>query len=218
MKTKNPMRGLLIFYFHAAFGNISLSLLGILAAMIVFLFTGNAFFFNISAIVGLLSLPLLIMSSMGAQEGRWERFQLTMPITRGALLGMQYLCLVLSLIIPVVLVLATIALSIPLGQGEIFEDSLMTGITAVLPTFSMPFLLAGFLFPMVTTRFGKDKETGLVTFAQFGAIGIVLVAPWVSEWLGVSFYMMGLGILAVSILIFIFSYFISRVTYRKFDF
>ena len=218
MKTKKPMRGLLIFYFHAAFGNTFLSLLAIFAAMVVFLFTGNAFFFNIAALVGLLSLPLLVMSSMGAQEGRWERFQLTMPITRGALLGMQYLCLVLSLVIPIALLLATIALSIPLGQGEIFDNSFMEGVTETLPVFAMPFLIAGLLFPMVTTRFGKDKETGLVTFAQFGAIGIVLTAPWVSERLGIAFHMMGVGVLLVSIAIFICSYFISRVTYRKFDF
>jgi len=216
MKTKHPMRGLLTFSFHASLGNASLALLSSIVLLIVFLATGGVFFFNMLVIVSLLMVPMLVISSMGDKDGKWERFQLTMPIKRGDLLGMQYLSVVVSLLIPIALVIGAIGIG-PLLHEAPF-DSAVSGILATLPALGMPFLMSGLFFPLATTKIGKGKETGLLTTCQFIAIAVILLAPWASERLSISFYMVGALIAAVSALVFLISYFIARVTYAKLDF
>ena len=218
MKTNHPMRGLLIFSFHAASGNASLVLLASIALAVIYLITGNQFFFSMMPLVGLLMFPMMVIASLASKDGKWERFQLTMPIRRGGLLGMQYLSVLGALIIAIALVVVTIALSIFLGNGALHGHDFVTGLRNIMLVLAMPFLMSGLCFPLASTRFGQDKGPAILTFCQFVAIGIILVAPWTSEQLGVSLHMIGALFLAASALLFIISYFITRMLYAKMDF
>jgi len=218
MKQNHPMRGLLIFSLHAAGGNASFTLLASLALVVIYLITGNLFFSNMLAIIALVTVPMLVMWSLGSKDGQWERFQLTMPISRGGLLGVQYLSVLVSLIIPIVLVIATTGLGIVLGHGEAHDHDFVTGLLNALLVLAMPFLMCGLCFPIASSKIGKGREASVLTICQFVVIGILLIAPWASERLGVSLHMLGALFLAASVLLFIISYFITRKLYAKMDF
>jgi len=154
---------------------------------------------------------------MGDKDGKWERFQLTMPITRSDLLRMQYLGMTIAVIISVALVVVTIGAGVFL-QGEIFEDSFMTGIFMTLPSIALPFLMSGISLPLASSKIGRGREGGVLTLCQFAAIGIMLTTPWLVERFGVSLNVFGVLLVAASVLIFIISYFITRVMYARMDF
>ena len=213
MKKNHPMRGLLVFAFHAASGNASFALLGSIALAAAYLVTGNFIFFSFFLLIAALTFPVLVVASLGSKDGKWERFQLTMPISRNGLLGIQYLSVLVSLIIPVVLVVVMVGLRVFLGRGDF-----VTGLLDALLPLAMPFLMSSLVFPIACTKIGQGKESGVLTTCQFIAIGILLGAPWVSERIGVSLHMMGALFLAASVLLFIISYFITRMFYAKMDF
>ena len=217
MKTRKPMRGLLTFSFHSASSTASLTLMGCLALMAVFLVTGNLMFFTFLVMAGFLIMPMYVMMSMGDKEGRWERFQLTFPVTRSNLLKMQYLSVALSLIIPTLLVLASIGLG-TLLHPEHPDLGLTIGHLSLLLFLGMPFLMSGLFFILSMTKIGRGKEAGLISVLQMVAIGVVLGTPWLTERFEVSNEVVSVVIFAVAVLVFILSYFITRVLNNKMDY
>jgi len=218
MKTKNPMRGLLTFTIHAASGNASLVLLACLVLAVAFLVIGHAFFLNMFALAALVIFPMMVIASMGDKSGKWERFQLTLPIRRRNLLAVQYITVLFTAILGVILVVVTIGVGYVLGESVLFDDGIVALIAGMAPTLGMPFFMAGMFFMLASSKIGKGREAGLVSVCQFAAIGIILLAPWVGDRFDLSFHTLAIGILAVSALIFIVSYFITRVLYAKMDF
>ena len=214
MKRKNPMKGLLICSFHATSGNTAIVLFVALVLAVIFLIVDNVFFFGMLTLCALIIFPMLVMGALGA--GNWERFQLTMPIRRHDLLVMQYLSMVICAIIGVILVAITIGVSYALGVNSIFDDSIL--IIQTGSALGMPFLMAGVVFPLASSKLGKERAVGILTMSQFVAIGITMLAPWVGERSGLSFQMVALLIVAVSMLMFIVSYFVTRAQYAKLDF
>ena|GEM_PF-1498640 len=229
MKTKSPMRGMLTFALFSASGNALYLLLGCAAAAIAFLITSNVLpeglqvlLFNFAALFGLLSFPLLVITSLGDKDGAWERFQLTMPIKRSDLLRVQYLAAMVAVVIGVALVVTTIFLSDLFGMTIFAEQMEMdnnftAGIFTMLPTLAMPFLMSGLFFPLATTKLGKGKEAAIMNICQFFALAVMILAPFVANGFGLNFNTFGTAILAVSVVVFIVSYFISRRTYSKLD-
>jgi len=218
MKTKNPMRGLLTFSFYAASGNASLVLLVGLVLAVAFLVIGHAFFLNMLALAALVIFPMMVMASMGDKSGKWERFQLTLPIRRRNLLAVQYITVLLTAILGVILVVATIGVGYVLGESVLLDDGVDALIMGIVPILGMPFFMAGMFFLLASSKIGRGREAGLVSVCQFAAIGIILLAPWAGDRFGISFQTLAIGILAVSALVFIVSYFITRVLYAKMDF
>jgi len=217
MKTRKPMRGLLIFSFHSASSTVSLTLMGCLALMAVFLVTGNLMFYTFLLMAGFLIMPTYVMMSMGDKEGRWERFQITFPVTRSNLLKVQYLSVALSLIIPTLLVVASIGLG-ALLHPEHPDLGITIGHLSLLLFLGMPFLMSGLFFVLSMTKIGRGKETGLLSVLQIVAIGVVVVTPWLNERFDISNEVVSVVIFAVAVLFFIISYFITRVLNNKMDY
>ncbi|MCL2843561.1 MAG: ABC-2 transporter permease, partial [Oscillospiraceae bacterium] len=200
MKTKKPMKGLLIYSIHATSGNTSIVLFVALALAVVFLISGNAFFLNMLTLCALIIFPMLVMGALGA--GNWERFQLTMPIRRNTLIAVQYLSMVICAIIGVVLVAVTLGVGHALGVGEMFDNGIAEIVISIGPVLGMPFLMVGMVFPLASSKWGKERAVGILTISQFVAIGVTMLAPWAGERLGLSLQMIAILVVAISMLIF----------------
>jgi len=216
MKQTNPMKGLLIFSFHAARGNVALLFLICIILGGVFLATGWLFFFNMLVIYSMALFPMLVIMSMG-QNDKWERFQLTMPIGRSTLLGMQYLSVILATILPTLLVLVFTGLGVLL-QGGAFDGGFGAAMLGIAPSFAMPFFIAGTSLPIASSKIGRGRESLVLNVSFFAAIGLMMFAPQIADWFGVTFGVLAFWIAAISVALFVVSYPITRVIYARLDF
>jgi len=216
MKRKQ-MKGLLIFCFHAASGNVSLLLMGLLALSVIFLATGIAFFLNIFLIYAVTLFPMMVVTSMASNAGKWEQFQLTMPIRRHHLIQMQYTGLLFAIFVSAVFVIGITGLGVILRE-VVFEEGFVSALIGFIPSMSVPFLMMGVLFPLASSKIGKGRESGLMTICMLGAIGLTILLPQMEDWLGMSFNMVAVLFAAVSVCVFIVSYPITRALYGKMDF
>jgi len=216
MKRK-PMKGLLIFCFHAASGNVSLLLLGMLALAVVFSVTGSVFFLNVFLIYAVTIFPMMVITSMASNAGKWEQFQLTMPITRRNLLQMQYLGVLSAIFVSAVFVAGITGLATILHE-IVFEEGFVSAMIGLIPTLSIPFLMVGVLFPLAVSKIGKERQGGLSTLCMLGAIGLVMLLPQVESWSGLSSNAIAILFATVSVFIFIVSYPITRALYARIDF
>jgi len=216
MRTKSPMKGLLRYSAYAASGNASITLFAAVALAVVFLATGNQFFFNMLVLCALIIFPMIVIGVMGM--GNWERFQLTMPVRRDTLLTMQYLSIILCAFIGVALVAITAGAGYALGISGLFDDGMMELTLNTVPALGMPFLMAGVVFPLASTKRGQEMATGILTTSQFITIGVVMLTPWAASRFDVSLQVIGLWVVAMSMVAFVGSYFVTRMLYAKLDF
>ena len=217
MKPKNPMKGLLTFGFHAASGNVSVLLLGLLALSLAFLVTGVVFFLNIFLIYAVTLFPMSVVMSMGDKDGKWERFQLTLPVRRRHLLQMQYLVLLLAILVSAIFVVGIVGLGTILHEA-VFEMEFVPAMVNQIPALSLPFLMMGVFFPLGSSKVGRGRESSILTMCMLGSIGILMFMPQIENWLGLSFHIIAAVFAGVSVLVFGISYFITRAMYVNMDF
>ena len=210
------MKGLLIFSFYAASGNVALLFLICLIFGGVFLVTGWVFLYNMLVIYSLALFPMLVIMSMG-QNDKWERFQLTMPIGRGTLLQMQYISVILATIVPTLLVTAVTGLGVLL-QGAVFGAGFGAAMIHTVPALAMPFFIAGSSLPLASSKLGRGRESLVLNVSFFAAIGLMMFAPQIADRFALSFGQLAVWIVAVSMFLFIVSYPITRMFYAKIDF
>jgi len=219
MRTNNPLKGLLKFLFYSASGNFLVIFPICILLSAIFLITGNSFFFMMLVITAMLTLPMMIITNMAAKDGKWERYQLTMPITRTHLLKMQYYGVLLISLIAALLVIATIGISIALTPNQyLFEYGFARAIIDSLFSLGMPLLMTGLTFPLATSKIGEERESSMLTISMFFTLGINILLPHIGNWVGLSTDMISVVAFAVSVLIFIISFFITRVLYNIKDF
>ena len=219
MNTKNPMRGLLSYMFQAASGNLLLTLLTSLALAAALLLTGIAFFHSFFVMAAIAGAPYIIMASMGGKKShKWERFQISMPIRRSDLVNALYLCIFAASLVGIPLVVIVTSLYYVLHES-IFEHTLTTVlIDSSALFFSLPLLMAGLLFPLACTKAGENRGEALFTLCLLPAVANSLFMPMLAERLGFPKYTLALLPLAVALLVFVVSYFITRRIYAKLDF
>ena len=216
MKRKYPMKGLLIFSFYAASGNVALLFLVCLLFGGIFLVTAWEFLFSMLVIYSMALFPMLVIMSMG-QNDKWERFQLTMPIGRSTLLRMQYISVVLATIVPTLLVTAVTGLGV-LFQGDVLGAGFVMAMRNIAPTLAMPFFIAGTSLPLAASKIGRGRESLVLNVSFFAAIGIMMFAPQIADRVDLSLGMLGVWIAVVSIGLFIVSYPVTQRFYARLDF
>jgi len=218
MKPKHPIKGLLFCSFYTASGSLTLLLLALLVLSGAFVVTGAAFFFNISVIYATTVLPMQMIIGMASNDGKWERFQLSMPIRRSDLIRVHYISLVLvGTIVPLVFITALTGVGVVLHES-IFDQGFASAMIGSVPAFGMPFLVSGLCFPLASSKLGKGREGAILSICFFFAIGIMMIVPQMQYWFNLSFNMIAILIAAISVLIFLVSYPITRAMYQKMDF
>ena len=217
MKTANPIKGLVQFYFYAQSGNI----LGILAVSLVLsalaVITGIQLIYNVSIMIAIGGAPYLVVMGMGSKEySKWERFRVAMPIKRGELAGTQYLAILLASLVglPIAALVAVLTYTIH-GVGTTMAMS----VANVLPILAMPLMFAGFVFPFCSTKFGENKQELVVSICLAASVALItILMPRLGNFAELIDSAVAIATLVFAIVVFVVSYCIQRTMYAKKDF
>ena len=219
MKRPNPTKGLLIYAFHSASGNLAVAFLLSIALAAASLITANTIVSSIFESVAILGPAHLILMSMSGKAGyRWERFQITMPVRRIDLVKALYLQVLLSVVVALPLVIAVAALSSAL-YGNLSGFNVLARFGNIARVLAMPLVTAGLLFPLACTKIGEERQEALFV----GCTLVSTVFPQLLVWmvvaiLGLSADIVPLLILMSVALIFAVSYTVTKQIYAKHDF
>ena len=217
MKNRSPIRGVLVYSYYASGTAVGISLLVSLVVAISFLLSGVDWGFQILVFLVTLNLPMSAMVGMAGKQGKWERFQLTMPIKRSQLLGMQYLTMLILFAIAVAILIAVIGASIAL-HDDVFYGSLVDALVGTAHTFGLPLLMTGLVFPLSATKPFKDNESVLLMVCMGVSMAINVAVPNIAYRVGLPVDIIPTVFLALTAAIFVVSYFISKAQYARSDF
>jgi len=212
MRTTNPIRGLLIYSFHAVSGNLAIALAVSLVLAAVLLVTGDYAYFILLGMAAMLAPPVLVFMNM-SDISKWERFQIAMPVTRSDLVSAQYLEIFFSSLvgIPFIVIIAAIAAFV--HEGIFYEFTIIDAISVFSTFWVMPFLIAGISFPLICTKIGEKRESAIVIISVIAASSLTSVMS-----IGLSTDYVTLITIVISLIIFVVSYFITRKLYAIRDF
>jgi len=219
MRTKNPIKGLLIFTFFSVSKSLSTNLVICLLLAGGFLISGQVALYGMFTFIATLGICMSVIMGLASKEGKWERFQLTMPVSRSGLLLMQYMSVLLVAILGAFMLAIVIAIgTFMLTHDVMFNDGLVRALMDASYLPGMPLLMTGVCFPLASTKFGKDRGGSILTISMLVSAGIMVLVPQAGYRLGLPIDIISALVLAVSVAVFVVSYFITKAMYAKSDF
>jgi len=216
MKINSAIKGLMLYSFHSASGNITFMLTISLLPACIFLVTGAFSFFVIFAGIALIAVPCsLIMSAHKDSTSKWNRFQLTMPVKRKDVIAAKYLSHLLLLLVGIGLVGIFTAISIALHEN-LFFGIRQAGID-YFPVFIGIALLAGGLFYPLVYTVGENKEEALSAVCIAGAGGIFVLISWILNMTNLTQNNIALLCITITMVLLVCSYMTARNIYANKD-
>ena len=216
MKTRKPLLGLLAYSFNSVIGSLMIVvlyalLLGVLAEITEAYFVAQLFLLNAVSAVPY----IVIQKSEGTPK--WESYLLAMPIKRKDLATILYLNVFIASLFAIPI------MGLVWGAGFVFDGTVMEvfldgGFTTVALAYGSVLLLATLLYPIASTEFGNRNVQVIFFGCIFISIGISLGIFFGGRWLGLSDVVASLLTIAISVVAFVVSLFITRAMYSKMDF
>ena len=217
MKTVNPIKGLVKFYFYAQSGNIRAVMAICFISTALAVITGIQLIYNVSILIAVGGVPYIVIVGMGSKQyTKWERFRVSMPIKRGDLASTQYLAIVLASLVglPIAALVAVLTYTVH-GVGTTIAMSVVN----VLPVLAMPLMFAGFVFPLGSTKFGEDKQETVVSICMAATVALsMILMPRLGNFAELIDSAVAIATLVFAIVVFVVSYCIQRIMYAKKDF
>ena len=218
MKTNNPTRGLLMYSFYSARGNIGVAILVALAMGVALLITGNTVVYTFFVSVAIGIPPYLIMMKMGApNQLQWEKYQVSMPVKRKNMVAAFYLSILLAAIFGLLLCVVILGVGFILHES-IAEVIIETAFSQLSYILGLALLMGGLLLPIGSTKVAENRGEAFFSICLGLAIGITWIISWVGIRAGISPVIMSLSRVIISAIVFIISYYIVSNMYSKNDF
>jgi len=216
MRAVNPLKGLLLYLWYYAGGKLIILNIQAIVWGILHLFfnhTLTLMLFGLNAIAGA---TFILMAGMGNKEIDWERFQLSMPVRRSDLAKSQYLSVGIVSLIGIPIYIAFVGLSTIWHENVYFTLSAL--FISIAPFLSIPYILGGLVFPLYSIPALDKLYDSMFPVSMIVSIAIPQLVIWGASRLGWSMIIASFLLLAVAMLIFVVSYFITRKMYAKIDF
>ena len=213
MTANNPMRGLITLTYFKTRGKFLGAIIYSLILGIAFLGGEMETLKSMFVMASMIYLPLQVLVGMSENEGRWERFQVSLPIKRSYLLNAQYLSLIFAGLVGGIILTVGIGISTVMHE-EWFNNGFASAILSSLHSYGLAFLAIGlcYMLSFAVGNFAAWIIAMLVpTILQFAL-------PDIAERVGVSIYTLSASVFIGSVVIFIVSYFIMKTMYGKYDF
>lgn len=215
------MKGLFLCNLYKMIGNIKLLTVFIMAGGIALLVTGSYTFIQIFVCISITILTINAMSSLRKDaETKWNRFEITMPITRAEIIKCKYLFYLFWVFVSTIVAALFTGLAVVI-HGNIF---FVYGIRDICSLFSLGIgiaLLSGAIFYPLAYTFGAEKSEALIIISLVCAAGtaFILLRLINSRVPQNDFeYYISLSIFVIIVtLLFITSYFLSQSLYKKKD-
>lgn len=217
-KNMSPQKGLLIYLFHSVIGSLLIVLLICFVMATALLITGNPLVYSLLAGIGIIGPPYVVLMGMGGSKyPKWERFQISMPIKRSDLVTYQYLSMALASTVGIPFVAIFTAIGYRMHE-RLFDYNLVTALINISAHIAVPLIMLGLLLPLASTKMGEGKEEGLTFVCFLVAFAIPLLISVVGVRLGLTEGIPALISLALSVIIYLVSYVITKGLYSKMDF
>lgn len=224
MQSNKTIIGLIMFLFHSASGNISITLMASSIVGVIFLVTGNSVFHTFFILMVVLMPPYsIIISIAGGYVSRystkWERFQLAMPVRRADVTLSQYSCMIIASLVgtPFIVIITGMAIALHESLSEIAARVVSSTVSNFSISIGVVLLLGALFFPITCMKISKNKGESLAFVCLLLALGIIGLLSWMGFSLNLSQYTISLIRMIVSIIFFVFSYRVTQKLYGKLD-
>ena len=213
MATNNPMRGLLTLTYFKTRGKIWGTIAYIFIMGVAFLIAEIEMLQNMFFMVCMSYLPLQVLAGMSENEGKWERFQVSLPIKRSYLLKAQYLSVVCAAVLGGIILTTGIGIS-TIVHDDWFNYGFASAILSSLHVYGMAFLAIGscFLLSLVIGNFAAW------IIALLTPTMMQVFIPIIADGWDISIYVLSASAFAGSVIVFVVSYFVMKKMYRTVDF
>jgi hypothetical protein len=139
-----------------------------------------------------------------------------MPIKRSQLIGSQYLCMLIGVLVGVPLVVIVGAIKFVIHD---IDYSFVGTLVNTLSTIGMPLTMTGVLFLLGTTKFGENKGEVFFLFCLVAAVGLdLLITTFIGNILEWHYNISSIISFTSAVIIFITSYSVTSKLYGKIDF
>lgn len=217
------MRGLIRNNFYTVEGSLKVTILvgfiAMIAIAIVGIYLPNNNTFISSCIGGMLGAFGALAGTSIQKDGasKWNKFELTMPISRNDVIKARYISFLFYILIGILMdILCTLLLFVVTGSVNLerigYGIAFGIAFAMSIPTFMTPLILI----------FGTDKTEILLMVSCFMGLGLffgssVILAPFLSNFSNVNL-VFRLGYIIFSILLYFLSYFLSIYLYKRKEF
>lgn len=224
MKTSKTVIGLMMFMFHSASGNLSISLLACSILGIAFLATGIPAFHTFFIIMVIVMPPYCIITNIASgyvskYSSKWERLQIAMPIKRKDVIFSQYLCasIASTVGVPIIVIIIGLGIAVHESMSEITADVISSTVSILSISIGIALLLGTFFFPLTCTKISKNRGESLAFICVLAALAIIGLITWLGSSMGLSQHAASLLRIAVSAIFFVFSYVLTKRLYATID-
>ncbi|OWA34018.1 hypothetical protein B9G55_16920 [Saccharibacillus sp. O16] len=212
------MNGLVANNFYSMQENIKLSLLISLPIALVPFLLGDA-----SLIPMVIAIQTFIFASNTGtslkmdESSKWNKFELTLPVTRGSIIGAKYLSFLLLILLGITTSLTTVMVQKITG-GELPQQFLLSGYSFGL---QLAFCSIAIVYPLIL-KIGAEKSDTLLFAAAGIAVGLRFLI-WYLLYLAddtIAFRSPAVDLvsLASALILFAASYAVSLRIYRSKEF
>lgn len=224
MKSNKTMIGLIMFLFHSASANISITLMSCSIIGIIFLVTGISNFHVFFILMTIVMPPYSIITSVAGgyvsrYSSKWERFQIAMPVRREDVTSSQYLCIIIASLVgtPFIVIITGLTIALHENLSEIVDKVISSTVSIFSISIGIVFLLGALFFPLTCMKISKNKGESLAFVCLFVAIGMIGLISWAGFCMNLSQYTISLLRITISIIFFMISYLITKNLYVKLD-
>lgn len=216
------MKGLLKNQFYGAWGSAVILLLFFLAIGIGLVISGNPSLLNIYVVVSSAAFSFNAVSGFRKEaSSKWNKYELSIPVTRNQIVKSRFVSHALwtlsGIILSALFVLITLKIHGNMYFYYLVRDPLMLfscGIGIALLTGSIFYPLIYFL--------GTDKSEIIMIISLLGSVGATIGIFWLlnaaNDFQGLSdseFYLIVTAYIAIVLVTFILSYFLTTLIYQK---
>jgi len=212
------VKGLLANNLYATQENIRLSLLIALVLAAASLILKNASFLSMIIAIQVFVFASNLGTSLKMDEAsKWNKFEITLPVTRRAVISAKYLSFLLLIVMGFATSLITVALQ---GLwGELNSNLIITGYGYGL---QLSFSTIALVYPLILRLGGEKSETLLFTAAGF-SVGLRVLVWYILFLSDNTIQFAGSNIVdyvsvAIALVMFVLSYFLSLQIHRNKEF
>ncbi|WP_037284481.1 ABC-2 transporter permease [Saccharibacillus sacchari] len=211
------MNGLVTNNFYSMQDNIKLSLLIALPISVVPLLIGDP-----GMIAMIIAIQTFIFASNTGtslkmdESSKWNRFEITLPVTRYSIINAKYISFLMLIMMGVVVSLVTVALQ--RLRGELSAELLFTGYSFGL---QLALTTIAIVYPLIL-KIGAEKSDTLLFVAAGLAVGLRFLIWYLlylsDDTINFKSTIVDQISLGLAIVMFVLSYGVSVMIYRKKEF
>jgi len=170
------MNGLILDNYYKTISSMKFFAPVIFIASVFFLTTGNYTILEIFVCISITILSIPAVSSMRKDsEVNWNRYELTLPVTRKEIIQCKYICYLSWVAVGTIIAMLVTAL------GFLIHNNIFFILQDIVTLFSLGIgisLMVGTLFFPMIYLFGSDKSEVILAISVLGGIGLIVFFIW----------------------------------------